>query len=48
VPRLLCDHARATELAGWRPTVGLRDGLQRTIDWLRANQHRYRPLEYAR
>jgi nucleoside-diphosphate-sugar epimerase len=48
VPRLLCDYTRATELTGWEPTVELRSGLQRTVDWLAANQHLYRPHEYAR
>ncbi len=48
VPRLLCDHTRATALTGWAPAVDLRSGLEQTIDWLRANLHRYRPLEYAR
>ncbi len=27
--------------------VELRDGLQRTIDWIRENATRYRPGEYA-
>ena len=48
VPRLQCDHGRVTELTGWTPAVPLRSGLQRTIDWLRVNGHRYRALEYAR
>jgi dTDP-glucose 4,6-dehydratase len=48
VPRLLCDHTRATKQTGWEPTVGLRSGLQRTLDWLAANQHLYRPHEYAK
>jgi dTDP-glucose 4,6-dehydratase len=48
VPRLLCDHSRASELTGWAPRVGLHAGLGTTIEWLRHNQHRYRPLEYVR
>jgi nucleoside-diphosphate-sugar epimerase len=48
VPRLLCDRSRTTALTGWAPEVDLRTGLQRTIDWLRENAHRYRALEYAR
>ena len=31
-----CDNTRARELLGWRPTVSLQDGLQRTIAWHRA------------
>lgn len=30
------DITRATELLGWQPTVDLREGLGRTIDWFRA------------
>ncbi len=48
VPRLRCDHTRTTELTGWTPSVDLRGGLRQTVDWLRANTHRYRVLEYAR
>ena len=48
VTRLLCDHSRMSELTGWAPAVDLRTGLERTVEWLRSNQHRYRALEYAR
>jgi NAD dependent epimerase/dehydratase len=48
VPRLLCDHSRMSELTGWAPAVDLRAGLERTVEWLRSNQHRYRAIEYAR
>jgi nucleoside-diphosphate-sugar epimerase len=47
IPRLVCDHRRTTELTHWTPKVDLRTGLERTIDWLRDNPHRYRALEYA-
>lgn len=29
------DGTRAAELLGWRPTVGLTEGLRRTVDWYR-------------
>ena len=29
----LADISRARELLGYQPTVGLREGLRRTIDW---------------
>jgi len=33
VRRLLADTSRAAQLAGYRPTVALRDGLARTVSW---------------
>ena len=47
VERLLASHARATALLGWKPTVTLEEGLQRTIEWLAANREKYRPHAYA-
>lgn len=47
VPRLLCDCSATTELTGWHPEVDLRSGLSRTLEWLAANQGRYRAHEYA-
>lgn len=31
--RLLGDHTKATQLAGYKPRVGLRDGLKETVEW---------------
>lgn len=47
VDQLLADNRLADELLGWRPVVGLCDGLQRTLDWLRLNLDQYRPEVYA-
>lgn len=47
VQRLISGPFLAAELLGWEPQVELRDGLQRTIDWIRENATRYRPGEYA-
>ncbi len=33
-----CDNTRARELLGWSPSVGLEDGLERTIAWHRAQK----------
>lgn len=33
VERLLSDNSLSTSLSGWRPTVGLREGLARTAEW---------------
>jgi NAD dependent epimerase/dehydratase len=46
VDRLLSDNSKARELAGWAPTVGLDDGLGRTIDWVRAHPELYDPGSY--
>jgi len=43
VLELQSDPARALELLGWRPTVTLEDGLERTASWLRENRNWYRP-----
>ena len=40
---LQSDPSRARELLGWRPTVTLEEGLQRTASWLRENRNCYRP-----
>jgi nucleoside-diphosphate-sugar epimerase len=33
--RMYADSTRARELLGWRPAVGLREGLERTVRWFR-------------
>jgi dTDP-glucose 4,6-dehydratase len=33
--RYSIDYTKATRELGWRPTVSLDDGLQRTVDWYR-------------
>jgi nucleoside-diphosphate-sugar epimerase len=48
VERLVSRPHLANELAGWIPTVSLREGLERTIPWIEANLHRFRTGEYAR
>ena len=48
VDRLVADPSLAFELTGWRATVGLDEGLERTLDWMRANADRFRDREYAR
>ncbi len=47
VERLLADNSRARTLLAWEPKVGLEEGLQRTIAWLRENQGRYRTGVYV-
>lgn len=47
VERLLADNRKARQLLGWAPVIGLEEGLQRTIEWMRANLERYRPGVYV-
>jgi CDP-glucose 4,6-dehydratase len=37
VDRQYVDARKLIELTGWRPRVGLEEGLRRTIDWYRAH-----------
>jgi dTDP-glucose 4,6-dehydratase len=45
--RLLADNAKAERLLDWRPDVSLEEGLDRTIDWVRANLDAFRVGEYT-
>lgn len=47
VQRLVADHALASELLGWQPTISLEEGLRLTVDWVRAHLDAYRPGVYA-
>jgi NAD dependent epimerase/dehydratase len=37
VDRLLADNTKIRTLTDWSPQIGLRDGLSRTADWIRAH-----------
>lgn len=47
VQLLLSEPELARSLLGWTPAVDLRDGLERTITWIRGNTSRYRAQEYV-
>jgi dTDP-glucose 4,6-dehydratase len=47
VDRLLADRTRAQQLLGWQPAVSLRDGLIKTISWIREHSDRFQPEQYA-
>lgn len=38
---VIADSRRLRDATGWRPTIELENGLDRTVDWLLANQARY-------
>lgn len=48
VERLISTPARAKELMQWEPTIDLRAGLEKTIDWVRAHPELFRTDEYVR
>jgi len=41
VDRLLADNTLARKLLGWSPKVGLEEGLELTIEWMRRHEKRY-------
>lgn len=47
VQLLLSEPELARTLLGWTPSVDLREGLERTVDWVQENAHRYRAEEYV-
>jgi len=46
VLRLQSDNRLAASLIGWRPQIGLREGLQRTIDWIAAHLDLFDPAKF--
>ncbi len=47
VDRLVCDASKAKRLAGWEPTISLREGLRRSIEWMRSHMSQYKPDQYV-
>jgi dTDP-glucose 4,6-dehydratase len=47
VQLLLSDPSLARELTGWTPTIGVDEGLARTIAWIEANTSRFRLGHYV-
>jgi NAD dependent epimerase/dehydratase len=47
VDRLVSDNTRAREVLGWEPTVSLRDGLRRTLEWIGTIRQLPHPGAYA-
>jgi dTDP-glucose 4,6-dehydratase len=46
VLRLISDNRLALEKLGWAPQVGLDEGLDKTIAWMRTHMDLYRPGQY--
>jgi NAD dependent epimerase/dehydratase len=47
VNRLLADNTLITSLTSWRPAMPFADGLERTVDWIRANLKHFEADRYA-
>lgn len=47
VERLCASSALARELLGWEPRVTLEEGLERVVEFVRANLDRYKPGMYS-
>ena len=43
--RYAIDPTRIREELGWRPSVTVEQGLERTVDWYLANEAWWRPLQ---
>jgi len=48
VERLRCDNAKMLARTTWRPQFTLANGLNETVDWLRAHMDLYKPELYTR
>ena len=47
VERLLASNERAARWLNWHPLVGLGEGLEKTVEWIRENEGRFRPGCYS-
>ncbi|SDZ04600.1 SDR family NAD(P)-dependent oxidoreductase [Thermoactinomyces sp. DSM 45892] len=47
VDRLCSDSSKALNMMGWEPQVSLREGLERTVEWISSNPEGYRPDQYV-
>lgn len=44
---LICNNTKATEIAGWEPQYSLEQGLQATIDFVKANLDLFKTDQYS-
>ena len=47
VSRLLADTAKMRRLTGWQSRMPLREGLRRTVEWIKANRLAFDPDRYG-
>lgn len=48
VMALICDNTKARKLLGWEPQYTLEQGLERTVDYVDKNLHRYKTTIFNR
>lgn len=41
IDSFVCDNRRLVQVTGWMPTVGIEEGIERTIHWFRSNESRW-------
>lgn len=46
--RHTCDSTKVKNLLGWQPRTNFEDGMQKTIDWYKANQEWWEPQRWMR
>jgi dTDP-glucose 4,6-dehydratase len=46
VMRLLADNAKVRKATGWKPEVSLEEGLEKTIEYIRAHPQNFKIGEY--
>jgi nucleoside-diphosphate-sugar epimerase len=46
VMELVCDNRKAYKILGWQPTTSLEDGIEKTVEFFRRNQSKYKPEIY--
>ncbi|MBU1599753.1 GDP-mannose 4,6-dehydratase [bacterium] len=46
VMQLLCDNQKAKKLIGWEPKISLKEGLSKTIEWVKTHPEYYHPDKY--
>ncbi len=46
VLKLVSNNKKAQSRLGWKPEIGLEEGLRQTIAWFEENRHHYKPARY--
>lgn len=44
--QMILDNEEAEQVLGWTPKTGLEEGIQREVEWLKDNLHRWTQMQY--